>query len=95
MGACLINAGRGGHLIEEDLLAVLETGQVAGALLDVFQSEPLADNHPFWDHPAVTVTPHISVQPIDDLALGQVAASIRALEAGQQPAGLVDPEAGY
>jgi len=93
--ACLINAGRGGHLIEADLLAALESGQIAGALLDVFQSEPLAEDHPFWDHPAVTVTPHISVQPVDELALGQVAASIRALEAGERPAGLVDPEAGY
>lgn len=94
-GARMINAGRGGHLIEPDLLAALESGQIAGALLDVFQSEPLAEDHPFWDHPAVTVTPHISVQPVDELALGQIAASIRALESGEQPTGLVDPQAGY
>ena len=52
-GAFVINAGRGGHLVEEDLLAALESGQVAGALLDVFRSEPLPDDHSFWDHPRV------------------------------------------
>ena len=59
-GAVVINAARGQHLVEADLLAALDSGQVSGATLDVFQEEPLPADHPFWTHPRVTVTPHIA-----------------------------------
>lgn len=59
-GAAVINAARGGHLVEKDLLAALESGQVGYATLDVFAEEPLPPEHPFWTHPRVTVTPHIA-----------------------------------
>src|SRR5262249_61474848 len=57
-GAAIVNAARGQHLVEADLLAALESGQLAAAVLDVFAEEPLPAGHPFWDHPNVTVTPH-------------------------------------
>jgi len=59
-GAGLINVGRGEHVVEADLLAALEAGQVGAAILDVFQQEPLPDGHPLWSHPHVWVTPHIA-----------------------------------
>ncbi|MEP4380134.1 MAG: glyoxylate/hydroxypyruvate reductase A [Alphaproteobacteria bacterium] len=57
-GAYLINAARGGHLVEEDLIPALEDGRLAHATLDVFRQEPLPGDHPFWDHSQITVTPH-------------------------------------
>nr|MBC7612163.1 glyoxylate/hydroxypyruvate reductase A [Pseudopedobacter sp.] len=58
--AFLINVGRGEHLIEEDLLSLLDEGHLSGALLDVFKVEPLPINHPFWVHPKIQVTPHVA-----------------------------------
>ena len=59
-GAVVINAARGGHVVDEDLLKALDDGHLAAATLDVFHTEPLPDDHPFWDHPKVTVTPHVA-----------------------------------
>lgn len=61
-GAHLVNAGRGAHLVQDDLLAALESGQVASAVLDAFVEEPLPAAHPFWRHPRITVTPHIATR---------------------------------
>lgn len=58
--AYLINVGRGKHLVEEDLLTALSSGQLSGACLDVFRTEPLPPEHPFWGHPLIQVTPHIA-----------------------------------
>ncbi|NJB37822.1 2-hydroxyacid dehydrogenase [Croceivirga sp. JEA036] len=58
--AFLINVGRGEHLVEEDLLAVLNMGHFSGALLDVFRTEPLPENHPFWEHDKIQITPHVA-----------------------------------
>lgn len=58
--AFLINVGRGEHLVEEDLLAVLNQGYLSGALLDVFRTEPLPENHPFWEHNKIQITPHVA-----------------------------------
>src|SRR3546814_14100269 len=57
-GAAVINVGRGGQLVEGDLLAALDSGQISGATLDVFQQEPLPAAHPFWEPPRVLMTPH-------------------------------------
>lgn len=59
-GARLVNAGRGAHLVQEDLLAALDSGRLASAVLDAFVEEPLPPGHPFWQHPRITVTPHIA-----------------------------------
>jgi glyoxylate/hydroxypyruvate reductase A len=59
-GAYVINVGRGDHLVEDDLVKAVEEGRLSGACLDVFHTEPLAQDHPFWSHPKITVTPHIA-----------------------------------
>lgn len=94
-GAALVSAGRGGHLVEADLLAALESGQVSHAILDVFETEPLPSGHPFWRHPQVTVMPHVAA--ITDPVSGaeRIAANIRRFRAGEPVEGLVSLEAGY
>jgi glyoxylate/hydroxypyruvate reductase len=94
-GGYLINVARGAHLVEADLLALLESGHLAGATLDVFRTEPLPAGHPFWTHPHITVTPHTSARTLRDESMAQIAGKIRALEAGQPIAGVVDPVRGY
>jgi glyoxylate/hydroxypyruvate reductase A len=61
-GACVINCARGPHLVDDDLVAALDSGQIKQATLDVFHIEPLPADHPFWSHPAITVTPHVASQ---------------------------------
>ncbi|HGM4919256.1 MULTISPECIES: glyoxylate/hydroxypyruvate reductase GhrA [Serratia] len=94
-GAYLINIARGAHLVEADLLAALDQGQLTAATLDVFAREPLPQDHPFWRHPRVTITPHIAAITLPQQAMDQIAANIRALEAGHAPAGVVDRQRGY
>ena len=94
-GASLINAARGAHLVEDDLIAALETGQISRATLDVFNTEPLPKGHPFWNHPKVLITPHIA-SLIDPVSGGEViAANIRMLEAGETPDALTHVGRGY
>ncbi|MES2415290.1 MAG: glyoxylate/hydroxypyruvate reductase A [Pseudomonadota bacterium] len=97
-GAYLVNVARGGHLVDEDLLALLDSGHMAGATLDVFRTEPLPAAHPFWSHPKITVTPHTSARTLRDESIAQIVAKIRALEAGAaigSIAGVVDLKKGY
>jgi glyoxylate/hydroxypyruvate reductase A len=94
-GGYLINVARGAHLVEADLLALLESGHLAGATLDVFRTEPLPAEHPFWTHPKITVTPHTSARTLRDESIAQIAGKITALEAGMPIAGVVDPVRGY
>jgi glyoxylate/hydroxypyruvate reductase A len=94
-GAYLINVARGGHLVEEDLLALLESGQMAGATLDVLRQEPPPPDHPFWRHPKITLTPHTSARTDRDASVAQIAGKIRALERGEPVAGVVDRVRGY
>lgn len=94
-GAFVVNLARGGHLVEADLLAALDRGHIAGAMLDVFDTEPLPSSHPFWRHPAVVVTPHVAAVTQAEDAAAQVIANLQRLERGELPAGLVDRRAGY
>lgn len=94
-GAYLINVARGAHVVEEDLLALLDSGHLAGATLDVFATEPLPPEHPFWRHPRVTVTPHTAARTLRDESIAQIAGKIRALERGEPISGVVDPQRGY
>ncbi len=94
-GTFIINPGRGGHLAEQDLIPALDSGQLGGALLDVFSTEPLASKHPFWQHDKIIVTPHIAAQTPTDHAVNQIAESIALLNVGKSPRGLVDRQRGY
>ncbi|MCW5650108.1 MAG: glyoxylate/hydroxypyruvate reductase A [Ramlibacter sp.] len=94
-GGYLINVARGAHLVDEDLLAVLDDGHLAGATLDVFRTEPLPAEHPFWRHPRITVTPHTSARTLREETIAQIAGKIHALERGEPIAGVVDPVRGY
>ncbi|MEL6520985.1 MAG: NAD(P)-dependent oxidoreductase [Pseudomonadota bacterium] len=81
-GARLIQIGRGEHLVEADLLTALETGQLAGATLDVFRTEPLPPDHPFWTHPNLRITPHIASDSVPEVVAAQVIETARALRDG-------------
>ena len=94
-GAYLVNIARGGHVVEEDLIAALDAGQLSGAMLDVFREEPLPSQHPFWRHLKVVVTPHVAAQTNPVLAQTQIVESIRLLERGEWPKGLVNRARGY
>lgn len=94
-GSCLINVGRGQHLVERDLLAALETGQIAEATLDVFAREPLPEDHPFWLHERVTVTPHNAALTQPQTAVDMIADNIRRDLAGQPLLNTVDRSLGY
>ena len=93
--AYLINVARGQQLVDADLLALLDNGTLAGATLDVFQTEPLPHNHIFWRHPKITITPHCSAITLLDESVAQIVAKIRALEKGQRIDGLVSRQDGY
>jgi len=94
-GAYLINAGRGGHLVDDDLLSALDSGQLSGALLDVFGEEPLPDKHPFWSHEKITVTPHIASITNPVSASAQIVENYRRALANEPLLNLVDVDRGY
>lgn len=94
-GASLVNAARGAHVVAADLIAALDSGQLAGATLDVFEPEPLPADHPLWRHPRVTITPHAAGWTIPASAASVMAAAVAAIRAGRKPAGLVDLSVGY
>ncbi len=94
-GGYLVNVARGAHLVEEDLIALIDSGHMAGAALDVFRTEPLPADHPFWDHPKITVTPHSSARTLMGDSIVQITAKIDAIERGQAVSGTVDRARGY
>ena len=97
-GGYVINVARGGHLVDEDLIALIDSGHLAGATLDVFRTEPLPTAHSFWNHPKITLTPHTSARTLRDESIAQIAGKIRALSNGAPTssiAGVVDLKKGY
>lgn len=94
-GGYLINVARGGHLVEEDLIPLIDSAHLAGATLDVFRQEPLPAGHPFWAHPKITVTPHTAARTLREESVAQIAGKIARLERGEPIAGLVDLDRGY
>jgi glyoxylate/hydroxypyruvate reductase A len=94
-GAQLINIGRGGHLVEEDLLRALDSGQLAQATLDVFREEPLPPDHPFWEHPRIEITPHVAALTLRRESARQIAARIARIERGLPVDGVIDRTSGY
>ncbi|HEX2885868.1 glyoxylate/hydroxypyruvate reductase A [Vineibacter terrae] len=94
-GAFFINMARGGHVVDNDLIAALDSGHLAGAALDVFHAEPLPADHPFWTHPKIKVTPHIAGPTNPRTAAESVAQNVRRLRAGEALVNLIDRTAGY
>ena len=94
-GACVINVSRGDLLVDEALLALLDSGHLAGAALDVFRQEPLPPDHRFWKHPKIRITPHVSAITVIEPSARQVAGKIRQLERGEAVTGIVDRVRGY
>jgi glyoxylate/hydroxypyruvate reductase A len=94
-GAFIINPGRGPLIDDDALLAALDSGQVAHATLDVFRVEPLPQDHPYWAHPRVTVTPHIAAETRVRTASQVVVENIRRGEAGEPFINIVDRDRGY
>lgn len=94
-GGYIINVARGGHLVDEDLIALIDSGHLAGATLDVFRTEPLPPSHPFWQHPKITVTPHTSARTLREESIAQIVGKIKAMEQGMAVAGIVEAQRGY
>ena len=95
VGGYVINVARGEHLVERDLIDLIDNGHLAGAALDVFCTEPLPVEHPFWSHPKITVTPHTSARTLREETVTQIAGKIQALQRGEPIRGVVDRERGY
>jgi glyoxylate/hydroxypyruvate reductase A len=94
-GAALVNAGRGGHLVEADLIAALDSGHLSAAVLDVMEPEPPAPDHSFWTHPRILLTPHVASMTQPDTAVSVVLDNIRRHQSGEPLCGLVDRARGY
>jgi glyoxylate/hydroxypyruvate reductase len=94
-GASLVNVGRGGHLVQTDLLKALDEGRLAGAVIDVLEEEPPPDNHPFWTHPRILLTPHIASMTQPRTAAPLVIGNIRRHRSGEPLLNLVDRSRGY
>lgn len=94
-GAHLINVGRGGHLIDQDLLTALDRGQLGAATLDAFTQEPLPQDHPFWHHPRIIVTPHIATRTGPTVVVTQLLANLARIDAGAPLTGAIDRQRGY
>lgn len=94
-GACLINPARGREIVDDDLIALLDSGHLAYAALDVFRKEPLPADHPFWNHPRIILTPHIAAVTMPDTGAIALRRTIETIEAGGLPAGLVDMKKEY
>jgi len=94
-GSVLINCARGAHLVDSDLIEALDTGHLSAAVLDVFHEEPPKPDHPFWDHPNVTMTPHMASLTVPSSAAIYIADNIRRVERGELPLNLIDLDKGY
>jgi glyoxylate/hydroxypyruvate reductase A len=94
-GTYLINVARGKHLIEEDLIPALDEGLLAGALLDVYRTEPLLESHPFWEESRIQLTPHIASVTNPQAAAPQIIENLRRLQANQPLLNIVGRERGY
>jgi glyoxylate/hydroxypyruvate reductase A len=91
----VINPARGGHVVDDDLIAALDSGHLDGATLDVFRTEPLPADHPFWSHGKITVTPHIAAWSLPRTAAKTVCDNIRRHRAGEALLHMVDLARGY
>ena len=94
-GGCVINLARGGHVAMRDLIEALQSGRLSHAYLDVFDSEPLPASDPLWNHPQITITPHIAALTEPRTAVAKIVENIERVRRGDQALHLVDVQAGY
>lgn len=94
-GATLVNLGRGNHLVEDDLFAALDAGKLSAAALDVARQEPLPEDHPFWSHPAIALTPHIAAETGPATVVRLIMDDLDRFFGGETPLGLVDKSRAY
>ncbi|WEK07652.1 MAG: glyoxylate/hydroxypyruvate reductase A [Candidatus Pseudomonas colombiensis] len=94
-GASLINLGRGAHLVEQDLLQALDSGQLSHAIVDVVQEEPAPEQHPFWQHPNIWLTPHIGAVTLPESAFAPLLDNLRRHQRGQTMSGVIEKHQGY
>lgn len=94
-GAYVINIARGAHLVEQDMLDLINDGHIAGAMLDVFRTEPLPATHPFRHHPRIALTPHTAARTLLEETVAQISQKIQALALGGKVKGQVDLRQGY
>lgn len=94
-GALLVSAGRGRQVDEDALLDAMDSGQIGGAVLDVFRQEPLPKESPFWDHPKVILTPHVASMTNPETAVLAVLDNVARIKKGEAPSHTVDPKQGY
>lgn len=94
-GACLINPARGAELVDEDLIKLLNSNHLKYAALDVFRKEPLPDDHPFWSHQRIFITPHIAAITMPETGAIALRQAIETIEAGRTPPSLIDRDKGY
>ncbi|MEO0867844.1 MAG: glyoxylate/hydroxypyruvate reductase A [Cyanobacteria bacterium J06642_11] len=94
-GAYVVNVARGNHLVEEDLLSLVDNNYLAGACLDVFRQEPLPETHPFWNHPKILVTPHIASLTDPGSVAPQIVENYRRMVTGEPLLNQVDRQQGY
>jgi glyoxylate/hydroxypyruvate reductase A len=94
-GGYVINVARGQHIIDNDLIELINNGHLSGATLDVFRTEPLPTSHPFWQHPKIIITPHAAARTHREESIIQIAGKIQSLQQGKSITGIVDIQKGY
>ncbi|QYA24222.1 glyoxylate/hydroxypyruvate reductase A [Gramella sp. MT6] len=94
-GAYVINVARGEHLVEHDLMEMIDNGHLSGASLDVFREEPLPEDHPFWDHPKINITPHIASLTKPESVAGQIAENYDRMKDEEPLKNKVELDKGY
>ena len=94
-GAALVNAGRGEHVVTEDLLAALDSGHLRGAVLDTFAQEPLSPEDPLWNHPGILVTPHMASAASESEIARQIVDNLQRIRTGKSPLHTIDRERRY
>jgi len=93
--AFFVNAGRGETVVESELIDMLSTGTLAGAVLDVFNVEPLPEESPLWAMENVLVTPHVAADSDPEVIVAQILRDVKRLERGEGPLNVVDMSRGY
>ena len=94
-GSCFINAGRGEHVVEDDLIENCKSGHISSAILDVYRNEPLSKDHKFWEQKNIRIWPHVAAETNPETAAKQIANAIKCIHNGELPPNTVDRNLGY